>query len=303
MTSIPLTDPLTRQPLAVHNARIPAPEPFSLKSLWGERYTVGVDLGQSQDFTAICVVRRLEEEGAKPIFQVGFLQRLPLGTTYPAIVAYVINRMSNPRLRGADLVIDFTGVGRPVFDLFRVKGVSPIGVAITAGHAITRDGSIWSVPKGHLISRVQALLHEKRLKIHSDLPDAAALVQELQDFRVNFTESGYAQFNARTGKHDDLVLALAIALWHSHGDHSSFDNWMTFMRGQQPGSAAASPQQPELVKMKRPDHSAATTLYTMTGEKLDIGPDGVVEVAGDQVTAMLQAGWNRVEAAAEILPR
>jgi hypothetical protein len=300
MTSIPLSDPLTGQPLAVHNSRI-VPEPFLLNPQWGERYTVGVDLGQSQDFTAICVVRRLEEEGAKPIFQVGFLQRLPLGTTYPTIVAHVIERMSNPRLRGkADLVIDYTGVGRPVFDLFRVQGISPIGVSITAGHAITRDGSVWSVPKGHLISRVQALLHEKRLKIHSDLPDAAALVQELRDFRVNFTESGYAQFNARTGKHDDLVLALAIALWHSHGERSSFDNWMEFMRGEQRGAvrAAASKHQPKLVKLKRPDDSVASTLYTMTGERLDIGPDGLVEVAGDQATALLQAGWSRVEDAA-----
>ena len=144
MTLPPLSDPLTGQALPVHTSRVPAPESFDLNARLGERYTMGVDLGQSADFTAICVVRRVEEERAKPVFQVGHLQRLPLGTTYPAIVSHVIERLSYPKLRGkTDLVIDFTGVGRPVFDLFRVQGISPVGIAINGGSAITRDGSIW----------------------------------------------------------------------------------------------------------------------------------------------------------------
>src|SRR5438132_13484668 len=59
-----------------------------------------------------------------PIFQVGHLERLPLGTTYPAIVAHVSRLL--PKLPGhAELVIDFTGVGRPVFDMFVYSGISP----------------------------------------------------------------------------------------------------------------------------------------------------------------------------------
>jgi hypothetical protein len=97
-------------------------------------------------------------------------------------------------MRGkAELVIDMTGVGRPCFDLFREFGLSPIGVNITGGSAITNAGNAWNIPKGHLISRIQALLHDGRLKIHKDLPDAPALVSELQDFRINFTETGHVQ--------------------------------------------------------------------------------------------------------------
>jgi hypothetical protein len=40
-------------------------------------------------------------------------------------------------------------------------------------------------------------------------------VSELQDFQASFTQTGYAKFGARQGKHDDLVLACAIALWWS----------------------------------------------------------------------------------------
>jgi hypothetical protein len=73
------------------------------------------------------------------------------------------------------------------------------------------------VPKLSLVSRLQALLHEGSLKIHRDIPDAAVLVRELRDFRVEFTAAGSLTFNARSGWHDDLVLALAIAVWVAHG--------------------------------------------------------------------------------------
>ena len=58
---------------------------------------------------------------------------------------------------------------------------------------------------------------EGRLKILRELAEAETLVRELQDFRCEFTAAGHLTFNARSGKHDDLVLALAIAIWRAHG--------------------------------------------------------------------------------------
>ena len=113
-------------------------------------------------------------------------------------------------------MIDFTGVGRPVYDLFLQAGLSPVGVLITGGHAETQEGQIYSVPKIVLISRLQALLHTGQLKIHKDLPEAPVLVRELQDFRIDFTSTGSMTFSARSGKHDDALLALALAVWRTH---------------------------------------------------------------------------------------
>ena len=150
------------------------------------------------------------------IYQVGHLERLPLGTAYPAIVAHV-GRLLGKLPAGADLAIDLTGVGKPVFDMFTYSGISPVGVMITAGTGETRDGAVCAVPKLTLVSRLQALLHEGRLKIQRELSEAETLVRELQDFRCEFTAAGHLTFNARSGKHDDLVLALAIAIWRAHG--------------------------------------------------------------------------------------
>ena len=151
-----------------------------------------------------------------PIFQVGHLERLPLGTLYPAIVDHVGCLLT--KLPGhPELVIDFTGVGRPVFDMFVHSGIHPTGVVITGGMSDAQNGLICSVSKLNLVSRLQALLHEARLKIQRELDEADTLVRELQDFRMEFTPAGHMTFNARSGKHDDLVLALAIAVWRAQG--------------------------------------------------------------------------------------
>jgi hypothetical protein len=166
----------------------------------------------------------------QPVYQVRHLERLPLGTPYPAIVAHVARLLA--KVPGAELAIDFTGVGRPVFDLFNFAGISPIGVLITGGTTPSRSGQILAVPKLALISRLQALLHQGQLKIHRDIPEAPALVRELQDFRVEYTAAGNLTFNARSGKHDDLVLALSIACWVAHGGAMSNHGLFEFYRRQ-----------------------------------------------------------------------
>ena len=176
-----------------------------------------------------------------PIFQVGHLERMPLGTPYPGIIAHV-GRLLAKLPAGTELIIDFTGVGRPVFDMFVYSGISPLGVLITGGTAETSDGATRSVPKLTLVSRLQALLHEGRLKILRELAEAETLVRELQDFRVEFTAAGHLTFNARTGKHDDLVLALAIAVWRAHGGGMAQYGYFEWTRWQAMGSKAPEPR-------------------------------------------------------------
>jgi hypothetical protein len=88
------------------------------------------------------------------------------------------------------------------------------------------------VPKLVLISRLQALLHEGRLKIQKELPEAKILVGELMDFRVQYTPAGHLTFNAREGKHDDLVLALAIACYRAAGDGVAYAGLLDWYRQQ-----------------------------------------------------------------------
>jgi hypothetical protein len=163
------------------------------------------------------------------IFQVGHLERVPLGTTYPAIVHHV-GRLLARLPEDTELVIDYTGVGRPVFDLFRYSRIFPVGLLITSGVVEATVDGIAHVPKLALISRLQSLLHEGRLKIQKDLPEAKTLINELMDFRVQYTAAGHLTFNAREGRHDDLVLSLAIACYRAAGDGVKFQGLIDYYR-------------------------------------------------------------------------
>jgi hypothetical protein len=205
-------------------------------------FYIGCDLGQSHDPTAICVVQQFGEQ-----FRCGHLERLPLGTPYPMVVGRVAALMQHSAVAGnVRLAIDATGVGRPVCDLFAHAGIPFVGVIITAGHGETNHGDSYrSVPKITLISHVQALLHAGQLKIRSDMPEADNLIRELQDFRVNYSASGFMSFNARESKHDDLVLALSIALWCALRTRSGQEAWDEFLhrRSQGHGAIGATAQE------------------------------------------------------------
>src|SRR5262249_24002974 len=101
-----------------------------------------------------------------------------------------------------------------VSDLMLERGLKPIRVSITAGSEITPVGrDRWHVSKSELISGVDALLHDGRLKFAAALTEAGHLKDELKDFRRKITDAGRSTYAARTGRHDDLILAIAIAAW------------------------------------------------------------------------------------------
>jgi hypothetical protein len=190
----------------------------------GPIFLAGLDLGQASDFSALVVTEATERDGDRH-YDVRSVQRLPLGTRYPAIVAHA--KATVAALRQGDpapsvyLLVDHTGVGRPVFDMLGDVGASimPVGITITGGDAVNRgeDGSL-RVPKRDLASSVQVALQDGRLRIARSLPMAAELTKELTGFRVKIGLSGHDSYGAgedwRSAPHDDLVLALAMTTWY-----------------------------------------------------------------------------------------
>src|SRR5262245_39071188 len=80
-------------------------------------YFVGVDLGQAQDPTAVCILEAREEvrmpaDGANYVYDVRHLVRLPLGMSYPAMAKQIGIMLTRPPLLNAptELIIDETGV-------------------------------------------------------------------------------------------------------------------------------------------------------------------------------------------------
>jgi len=183
-------------------------------------------LGQRRDHSAVAVVEKLERPRpyGTPEFEafvVRHLERMPLGTTYPQVVARVCSMLSAREMhRQCELVVDATGVGAPVVEMLRAEGPACdiSSVTITGGEKESGGpgygGGHYNVPKRDLIASVQLALEKGELRISGLLRDANALVEELVDVRKTFRESGRDRVGAEgAGEHDDLVIALALACW------------------------------------------------------------------------------------------
>jgi hypothetical protein len=183
-------------------------------------FYIGLDLGQAQDYTALTIIERKHFNYSQPReqYHVRHLERPKLGTPYPAIVEKVQDLVqSNKLLNQAALVVDATGVGAPVVDLFRKIGLVPIAITITGGNAVTRERGGYRVPKRDLVTTLQVLFQSGRLKVAAELPEARLLVEELLNFRVKINvRTAHDSYEAwREGIHDDLVLAVALACWYA----------------------------------------------------------------------------------------
>jgi hypothetical protein len=186
---------------------------------------IGLDLGQQQDYSALAVVRRDDPPApppgaarVPPRLRVTYLHRWRLGTKYGAIVTAMKDFVAAPLAgSGPRLVIDGTGVGLAVLELFDAAGVAYEAVSIHGGAVTTHEGRMWKVPKKTLVAAVQVPMQDKRLTVDPPkLRYARELRAELGNFRYQITASAHEQFAAwREADHDDLVLALALACWRA----------------------------------------------------------------------------------------
>jgi hypothetical protein len=205
-------------------------------------YKIGVDLGQARDFTAAAILecpRRWSEVSPATPVHLLHCERIPLGTSYVEVVECVrdalfprLRRYAEdahtrlpPKLRAADprvtLIVDHSGVGRPVVDLFRHARLQPVAVTITNGVDVSGDESSgYRVPLVDLVDGLALAVRAPAiLTISSQLHDLAHLLEEFQTFERRLTKAGHETFgNFREYTHDDQLFAIAIGLWHArHG--------------------------------------------------------------------------------------
>jgi hypothetical protein len=185
-------------------------------------YFIGLDPGRDRDPCALAVVERVQAalgggEG-RPVFAVRHLRRWPLHTSYAAVAAELATLVRTPPLCWPVLVVDQTGVGQAVVDFLARAGLAARleGVVITSGRRSRRSAAgTWHVPKKELVGSLERVLRSRRLRVAA-LPERAALVRELSAFRVTITAAARETFGAgRERDHDDLVLAVALALWRA----------------------------------------------------------------------------------------
>lgn len=221
---------------------------------------VGIDVGQITDPTAISVaeVRQLHTgkfryaeppqpaffdenwrqvlapKDADPVmvseYFIRHIQRLPLGMSYPDVAQYIADLLCKPVFahRQVRVLIDVTGVGRPVYDDLRREislreecrstWLKPIN--FVRGEKYNLSTGV--LGKAYLVSRLQSLLQGRR--VHApDTSEVNATLEELKVYQIKVSDDGQDTYGASTGKHDDLATAMALScLEDPHADKVTY---------------------------------------------------------------------------------
>lgn len=197
---------------------------------------IGLDLAQSKDWTALVVVEVLPSRaGGSDRYAVRAIRR-EQPRRYQDTVAMVAEALPalregvhvlQPNERNYDyvrptvtLVLDRTGVGRAVGDMFSEADLDCRLelVTITSGDQVNRDpDGGWKVPKKDLTAAVSVALQNGAIEWPASHPLDPILRGELKNFRHRYSATGRESSGAgddwRTQSHDDLVLAVALSLW------------------------------------------------------------------------------------------
>jgi hypothetical protein len=190
------------------------------------RIHVGVDLGQRRDHTAVVVLEdKLVMTGRKcpTTFaniverrrQLHLMQRIGLGTEYHKVVRYLERLTGFGRLekRAIWMAVDTTGVGLVVVEMLRRANLQGtlLPVVFTGGDATRYQGGFYSVPKGELMHGLGVLLDAGEMVVRPRVANWKEMLEEMLGMRREFFDGGVKWRSV--GKHDDLVMALALAVW------------------------------------------------------------------------------------------
>jgi hypothetical protein len=148
-------------------------------------FYVGLDLGQRQDFSALAVVEREEQK----------FDWMPAP-----------RELSVRHLERMELGTPYPRVVERVCEVMRHPKVAH------QSRLVVDATKRWQVPRGDLLAGIEVLPEAGELKICKRLKEAARLVREPEVMRVA----------GGGGEHDDLVFAVALAVWRARRAENSF---------------------------------------------------------------------------------
>jgi hypothetical protein len=183
------------------------------------KYILGLDPAQLHDWSALAAIK-MEWNGTIRRYRYSLVamerrQQVP----YDEIVEWATAGLRTTIFQRSmsqgspELVLDATGVGIAIKDMFQKTGVPVKAVTITVGNGWELVGSTWHLGKARLIGTFLGVLDSGRLQVNPNLPIWSQLERELVSYRAEISAQGHAKFEAAPGEHDDLLFALALAIF------------------------------------------------------------------------------------------
>jgi hypothetical protein len=181
---------------------------------------IGLDLGQRRDHTALAAISAVEWiVGRDPVtynwithreFRLTQLDRIPLNVPYTKVPGVARKRVIEANLTAkVTVAVDASGPGLPVADLLRnaqlPASILPVMITGGSGNSKVPSKGVYTVPRKDLLSLLRITIESGRLKGARHLPLRGEFLSELAHID--------AESASHTRNHDDLVFAVALALW------------------------------------------------------------------------------------------
>jgi hypothetical protein len=196
-------------------------------------YYAGVDLGKRRDPSTVVVLRTTYAYG-KANYHAGYLKRFNLQMLYTDISSKLASLDKQLQQLAAredkeaiiTYVLDATGIGGPVAEVVckRLPYARIMKAYITGGISTTYSPEdAWEVhiPKGQLVSGLMAAFDRGVITMSENSKEADAILEELANFEIHISDEGHDSYYAAPAHHDDLVIALALAVWAADVDGDS----------------------------------------------------------------------------------
>lgn len=181
--------------------------------------SIGLDVGRESDPAALAVLHttRTRADSHRPQWTALSVGNIELGTSYQRLAGLVAGVGRDFVGAGYPVVatVDATGIGAAVVELARDADPELHIVALTigAGRSLTHAGpDAYTVGKHRLTEVLQVALQQDGLSV-ADCDGARELRDQIGRFVAVPTATGYQRHEAAAGGHDDLVLAVELALW------------------------------------------------------------------------------------------
>lgn len=166
---------------------------------YGHRYVMGLDLAKFGDFTVITVV----DKETHDVVYIDRFTKIPY-TLQKQRISQVARKY------GSLIVIDALNAGAAISDDLRAEGCSVLDFKATG--TTSKDVEMKGT-KERAIEKLNSFLEENN--IH--LPPNDTLINELEAYGYQMTDSGNLKYGAPQGLHDDCVSSLMLAVWGLHG--------------------------------------------------------------------------------------
>ena len=157
--------------------------------LSGEYYTIGIDLGKTEDFTVVTIIKNSTCQVVN-VFRENKID----WSIQKELIRNICGRYKNNIV-----YIDSTGLGSPIADDLRRFGINLIDYKFT------------NASKELLIEALIVAIEQGLLGI-PDVSKTQFLIDELKDFTYEILPSGKIRYSAPEGHHDDGVISLGLAV-------------------------------------------------------------------------------------------